>query len=96
MYIDQIAIRYLKFYQMLSNEEKITIISHVELDASEREKVEKALKDNELNKGKHFIVNYEINPAILGGLQIYTEDRFMDLSLASRIERLKDEVNKLI
>ena len=46
----------------------------------------------EPNEGKEFTVD----PTIKGGLQMYTETEFMDMSLSSRIEKLKTEVSKLI
>ena len=96
MYIDQIALKFKRAYMMLSNEEKINIISAQELSSQEKERVREALLQNPVNKGKTFIIDYTVNPSILGGLQMYSENKFMDLSLNSRIDKLKDEVNKLI
>jgi len=58
--------------------------------------VTQALKANPDNEGKTFIIDYEVNPALQGGLQMYTENKFMDLSLSSRIDRIKDEISKLV
>ena len=44
VYINGIAQRYQKLYQQFNKEEKITIISHETLNASEREEVLQALK----------------------------------------------------
>lgn len=104
MYINDIAKKYIKLYLLLTKEEKITIFSATVLSlfysqvlsSQEKESVTQALKSNPENEGKTFIIDYELNPALLGGLQMYTENRFMDLSLSSRIEKIKDEITKLI
>jgi len=96
MYVNQIAEKYLKAYTLLTKEEKITIYSAKELLDNDKDRVRNALESNPENKGKSFIIEYVVNPSILGGLQMYTENRFMDLSLNSRVEKLKEEVNRYI
>lgn len=96
MYINEIAKKYIRAYHMLSKEEKITIISAIELNSGEKEKIKEALLANPENEGKTFIIDYTVNPSIIGGLQMYSENKFMDLSLTSRLDKLKDEVNKLL
>jgi ATP synthase F1 delta subunit len=96
MYINEIAKKYIRSYSLLTNEEKITIISAEELSEKQKSDVQAALQANPANKGKTFIIDYTVNSSIKGGLQMYTEDKFMDLSLASRLDRIRDEVNKLI
>jgi F0F1-type ATP synthase delta subunit len=51
--------------------------------------VAEALK--EFDTSKNFDVTYDIDPAILGGLQLFFPTAFMDLSLKTRIDRLEDE-----
>jgi F-type H+-transporting ATPase subunit O len=96
MYINEIAKKYMRSYLMLTKEEKITIISAQPLNEEEKAQVKQALLDNPDNVGKTFIIDYSVNPNIVGGLQMYTENKFMDLSLLSRLDKIKDEVNKLI
>jgi F0F1-type ATP synthase delta subunit len=55
-----------------------------------------ALKANPQNEGKEFQLEFTIDPSIKGGLQMYTETEFMDMSLASRLDRLRSEVQKLV
>lgn len=55
-----------------------------------------ALKANPHNEGKEFQLEFTIDPSIKGGLQMYTETEFMDMSLASRLDRLRSEVQKLV
>jgi F-type H+-transporting ATPase subunit O len=96
MYINDIAKKYMRNYLLLTKEEKITIISAQELTAEEKNQVKRALEENPENEGKIFIIDYVVNPNILGGLQMYTENKFMDLSLLSRMDKIKDELNKLV
>jgi F-type H+-transporting ATPase subunit O len=55
-----------------------------------------ALKTNPQNQGKEFVIEFKVDESILGGLQMYTESEFMDMSLSSRLDRLNQEVSKLI
>jgi len=96
VYISGIADRYVKLYQQFNKEEKITIISADELSESEKNEVLLALKENPQNEGKEFQLEFTIDEEIKGGLQMYTETEFMDMSLASRVDKLKAEVSKLI
>lgn len=96
MYVNEIAKKYIRSYNLLSREEKIKIISASELNDSQKKLVKEAILANPENSGKSFVIEYEINPAILGGLQMYCENRFMDLSLSSRVDKLKEEVNKFL
>jgi len=95
-FVGAIAERYQKLYQLLNKEEKITIISAETLNASEQDEVLAALKANPNNEGKEFKLEFEIDSTIKGGLQMYTETEFMDMSLQSRLEKLKVEVEKFV
>lgn len=41
-------------------------------------------------------MDYEIDESIMGGLQMYTESEFMDMSLASRVLRINQEIEKMV
>lgn len=69
------------------------MISAVDLGGAEKEKVVGALKKNK--PGVRFKVTYEVDPSILGGLQIFAGSEFLDCSLRSRIERLKQELSRI-
>ena len=96
IFIEQIATRYQKLYQLFNKEEKITIISADVLNSSEQAEVLAALKANPQNAGKEFTLDFTVDPSIKGGLQMYTETEFMDMSLSSRIEKLRSEVTRLL
>lgn len=95
-FIGSIAERYSKLYALLNKEEKITIISAETLTSGEQDEVLSALKANPSNEGKEFKLEFTIDPTIKGGLQMYTETEFMDMSLQSRLDKLKSEVTKFV
>ena len=80
---------------MFNKEEKITIISAEELTADQQDQVLAAVKANPENAGKEFTIEYTVDAAIQGGLQMYTESEFMDMSLQSRLTRINEEVSRL-
>ena len=94
-FIDSIAEKFVKLYQEFNKEEKITIISASELSSDQKSQVLSALQANPQNEGKQFTIDYEVDETILGGLQMYTESEFMDMSLSSRLDRISQEVAKL-
>ena len=95
IYIKDIAHKYQKLYQQFNKEEKITIISAEALNSGQQTEVLKALQANPQNAGKAFTIEYQVDAAIMGGLQMYTESEFMDMSLQSRLGRINEEVAKL-
>lgn len=95
VFIKEIADKYIKLYSEVNKEEKVTIISATELTNDQRSEILSALKANPSNEGKEFTVVYEIDDTIMGGLQMYTESEFMDMSLASRVTRINQEIEKL-
>jgi len=95
IYIKDIAHKYQKLYQQFNKEEKITIISAEALNSGQQNEVLKALQANPQNAGKAFTIEYQVDAAIMGGLQMYTESEFMDMSLQSRLGRINEEVAKL-
>ena len=96
VFIREISEKYAKLYQEFNKEEKVTIISAKELSADQRGQILEALKANPQNAGKEFTVDYEVDESIMGGLQMYTESEFMDMSLASRVLRINQEIEKLV
>jgi F-type H+-transporting ATPase subunit O len=96
MFIKEIAEKYAKLYQQFNKEEKITVISAYNLSSDEELQVLSALKANPQNQGKEFVIEFSVDESILGGLQMYTESEFMDMSLSSRVDRLHQEIYKMI
>ena len=77
----------------MNKEEDIRIISAKDLSEAEKEKVIQSIKRNKPDV--RFKLTYEVDPAILGGLQIYAGTEFLDCSLRSRIEKLKTELGRI-
>lgn len=96
MFIKEISEKYAKLYQQFNKEEKITIISAYRLSTDEEQQVLRALKANPQNQGKEFVIEFKVDEGILGGLQMYTESEFMDMSLQSRVDRLAQEIQKVV
>lgn len=65
----------------------------MELGKDQKSRVVQSLKKNKPDT--RFKVTYEIDPAILGGLQIYAGSEFLDCSLRSRMEKLKSELSRI-
>lgn len=93
--LKDIAGKYQKLYQQFNKEEKITIISAEDLNAAQKSEVLSALQQNPNNAGKAFTIEYQLDASIQGGLQMYTESEFMDMSIKSRMMRIDEEVAKL-
>ena len=72
---------------------KVKVVSATELSARQKEKLTKRLL--ETTKYTSFEVDYQINPALLGGLIIRIEDRVLDSSLKTQIEKLSKGLSKL-
>ena len=92
MFIKEVTEKYQKLYQQFNKEEKITIISAYKLTGEEEQQVLSALKANPQNQGKEFQLEFKIDESIMGGLQMYTESEFMDMSLSSRLDRIQQEI----
>jgi len=91
--LPKILDKYIEYYRILNKEENITIISAEDLSTEDREKVRESLQ--KANKGVSFTLKFEVEPSILGGLQMYSGNRFMDCSLASRLAKVKGELAKI-
>ena len=83
---------YLKFYEGITHKESIIVVSADDLNENEKKEVLSALQQS--YKSNNIQVSYKTDSTIIGGLQIYTNKNFMDLSLQSRIEKVKEELYK--
>lgn len=96
IYLREISEKYAKLYMQLNKEEKITIISASDLNDSQKKQVLEALRANPKNEGKQFVIQYKVDEHIQGGLQMYTESEFIDMSLVSRRAMINNEIAKLV
>ena len=95
-FIKLVAEKYIKLYGQFNKEEKITIISAKDLSESEKQEVLSALQENPNNQGKEFQLEFKVEASIQGGLQMYTESEFMDMSLQSRMDYINTEIGKML
>lgn len=91
--LEKIIQTYISYCKILNKEEDIRIISAKELTKEEKEQVVASYKKNKPDV--RFKVTYEIDEAILGGLQIFAGSEFLDCSLRSRLDKLKTELSKI-
>ena len=71
---------------------KATVITAEALSAANA-KTAVAAVGNMVEKGSKVDVVYKVDPAIIGGMQIQVGDKFMDLSVANRINAFKAEMD---
>ena len=85
--------RYDDLIKQLSKEESIKVISASALNESDRTRVEDALVER--IGSRNFQVEYEVDEDIVGGLQVYFGNSFLDCSLATRLQRVQTEVESI-
>jgi len=78
---------------MLNKEESVRVVSATELNEDQKSKILDALSVQ--YEGVTFTMKYDVNPAIMGGLQMYTGNRFLDCSLVSRVNFVRTELSKM-
>ena len=77
---------FIKESEKIKNKQRVEIISAVEIDEEEKEKLKQKLNEK-LNKD--VLLNYNLDEEILGGLVVKIEDKVIDLSLKAKFEELK-------
>merc|ERR1712072_420097 len=91
--LEKITETYTRYVKMLNKQESVRVVSATELNEGQKSQLLDALKVQ--YEGVTFTMNYDVNPAIMGGLQIYTGNRFLDCSLVSRVNFVRNELNKM-
>ena len=72
--LPKIISTYLGYYKLLNKEESVTIISANELSDERKSRLVDTLSKSKADT--KFTIKYEVNPDILGGLQIYMGNKF--------------------
>lgn len=72
---------------------KASVTSATELTSEQKQKIEAKLLDS--TEYVEFIMDYKIDPTIIGGLIIRIGDRVVDSSIKSKIELMKKDLMKL-
>ncbi len=85
--IGGITTKYIQLMKARRNEVEATIISSEPLGKAQLTAVSEAMK-TQFAEGAKVVLNTKVDPAMLGGLQIQIGDKFLDLSVGSRIEEL--------
>nr|CAG4645837.1 EOG090X0EB8 [Lynceus sp. MCZ IZ 141354] len=84
--LDQIIESYKTIMAAYRGEVVCEVTSAKPLDAATLKEVESSLKGF-LQKGQTLLLTTKVDPSILGGLVVAIGDRFVDMSLASKIQR---------
>jgi len=82
---------YVQLMKAKRGEVEATIISAEPLNKSQTEAVATAMK-SQFPEGAKVVLASKVDPSILGGLQIQIGDKFLDLSVGSRIEEVSRTV----
>lgn len=69
------------------------VVSAIELSDVQKEKVEKGLL--ETTKYRTFEIDYEVDPALIGGIRIRIGDRIVDGSIRTKLERLSSMLRNI-
>lgn len=85
--IGGITSNYIQLMKARRNEVEATIISSEPLGKAQLSAVSEAMK-TQFAEGAKVVLTTKVDPAILGGLQIQIGDKFLDLSVGSRIEEV--------
>lgn len=92
-HLKEVADKFLSYYKLKDRRESVKVVSATKLSPEEEKQVEASMA--EFSTDAKFDLHYEVDPAILGGLQLYFPTAFMDLSLKSRLDKIKEEVSIL-
>lgn len=83
----KIADTYSQLMKAKRGEVEATIISADELTKTQLDTVAAAMK-SQVGKDKKVILSAKVDPTILGGLQVQIGDKFLDLSVGSKIDAI--------
>jgi F-type H+-transporting ATPase subunit O len=77
------------------NQSKVTITSATKMSKAESKDVLKSLKGI-VEEGKEVILEEVVDPSILGGLKIQIDDRFIDLSVATKVRKVHEQLSHAV
>ena len=92
-FLPEVAKNYEEHMKARERKEVVKVVAAEELSNPQKKQVEAALK--EFDKTKTYELTFAVDQSILGGLQLYFPTAFMDLSLKSRLDKIKDEVGSM-
>merc|ERR1712166_593381 len=90
--LGKIAAVYQQLMEAGRNQTMVKITSASKMSKGESKDVMKNLK-NLVADGKEVVIEEIVDPSILGGLKIQIDDRFIDLSVASKIQKVRTQLD---
>lgn len=85
--LPKVASTYARLMKAKRGQVDATIISADELTQKQSEQIAAAIKATNKD-AKEVIVSTQVDPSIIGGIQVQIGDQFLDLSIKSRIEEI--------
>lgn len=82
---------YVQLMKAKRGEVEAKIISADKLTKAQADNIVKGV-ESQVGKGKKVVLSMEVDPSILGGLQVQIGDQFLDLSVQSQIESVSRTV----
>ena len=82
---------YVSCYEEKYDIEVVKVMSAIELDEEQIEKLTKVLKEK-LNKD--IKISVEVDPSLIAGLKVQTKDMVMDNTIVSKIDAMKEAMNR--
>ncbi len=89
--IKRIYEAYVSCYQEKHDIEVVKVTSAIELDAVQAKKLIEVL-EGKLNK--KLKVDFDVDPELIAGLKVQTRDMVMDNTIASKINAMKEAINR--
>jgi F-type H+-transporting ATPase subunit O len=90
--LGKIAEVYTQLMEAGRNQTMVKITSASKMSKGESKDVMKNLKSL-VADGKEVVIEEIVDPSILGGLKIQIDDRFIDLSVASKIQKVRTQLD---
>ena len=84
--LDQTAKKFIDVYYKKKNISQVSVQTAIKLSDTQQKKLEASLVRH---LGKKVVVNYKINPEILGGLLIECDSKLIDDSIKGKLDRIK-------
>ncbi|TNY21886.1 OSCP/delta subunit of ATPase [Rhodotorula diobovata] len=90
---DKVVEGFLEIMSAHRGEVKVVVTSAVPLDKDLQKRIEDSLKSSQVAAaGKNLVIENRVNEAVLGGLVVDFGDKTIDLSVASRVARLNQQL----
>ncbi len=85
------ADEYISMYNEIGKVSNAKVTSAVELTDKEKAQL---LEKLEKSSGKKMVIDYQVDPTILGGLIVETDGKIMDSSLKKHLKDMKDVIKR--